>query len=476
MIEAWWGYTLAAGLFGFGAAWLIQALRAKALRERAEAERADWGARFSEAVRERSRLAERERSLEASYSEAKAERVQLREENTDLHRRLAGADERIRSMATRLEEQKGELALLQKRLTAEFEALATRVLEANSEKFVARNKESLDKLLSPLAQKIGDFRSRVETTHDQSVKDRAELVAQLKALGELNQRMSQEARDLTSALKGQAKTQGNWGELVLSTVLEKSGLVEGQEYLTQASFTREDGKRQQPDVLIVLPEGKHLVIDAKVSLVAYERSVNAEDEAKRESALREHIQSVKNHVAELGKKRYDALYEIQSPDFALMFIPVEPAFSLAMQAEDTLFDFAFRQNVVMVTPSTLLATLRTVANIWRQEKQTRNAMDIARRGGALYDKFVGFYEDMQKIGEQIGRSQAAYESAMNKLSTGRGNLVSQAQSLTELGAKAKKALPEATVERAEEELRRADGSPVDGRETLEESATRLGSA
>jgi DNA recombination protein RmuC len=319
-------------------------------------------------------------------------------------------------------------------------------LDANSEKFVARNKESLDKLLVPLSEKITDFRARVERTHDQGVRDRAELVAQLRTLGELNQQMSAEARNLTTALKGQSKAQGNWGELVLATVLEKSGLVEGREYLTQASLKSEDGKRQQPDVLVCLPEGKHLVIDAKVSLVAYERCVNEDDEGRREAALKEHIQSVKSHVLELGRKRYDALYEIRSPDFTLMFVPVEPAFVLAVQADDSLFDFAFRQNVVMVTPSTLLATLRTVANIWRQEKQTRNAIDIAEKSGLLYDKFVGFFEDMQRIGEQIGRSQEAYDAAMNKLSSGRGNLVSQVQRLKELGAKAKKALPEGVAE------------------------------
>nr|WP_246462721.1 DNA recombination protein RmuC [Pelagicoccus albus] len=354
-------------------------------------------------------------------------------------------------MELRVEEQKRELAELQKKLTAEFEALATRVLDANSQKFVASNKESLDKLLLPLAEKLTDFRSRVETTHDQSVKDRAELVAQLKLLGEANQQMSEEARNLTTALKGQSKTQGNWGEFILESVLEKSGLAQGREFQTQASFVGEDGRRKQPDVLIHLPDGKHLVVDAKVSLVAYERWVNEEDPQQRVTALKEHIQSLKQHVTELGKKRYDTLYQIQSPDFALMFVPIEPAFALAVQEDPSLFDFAFGQNVVIVTPTTLLATLRTVANIWRQEKQTRNAIEIAERGGALYDKFVGFFEDMKKVGEQIGRSQLAYDSAMSKLSEGRGNLVQQIERLKELGAKAKKGLPEETVELAFED-------------------------
>lgn len=449
MIEQWaWLIALVAG---FAAAWFIQAYRLRTPKGLPEEERAELEGRLAEAAQENAKLEERSRSGEATLAEAKGELVELREANTGLNSKLAGAEERIQSMDARIAEQKKEVFELQKKLTAEFETLATRVLDANSKKFAENNKESLDKLLVPLAEKITDFRTRVDRTHDQSVKDRAELVAQLKTLGELNQKMSTEARNLTTALKGQTKTQGNWGELVLETVLEKSGLEEGREYRTQASFTSEEGRRQQPDVLINLPEGKHLVIDAKVSLVAYERCVNEEDEGSRETALKEHIQSVKNHVMELSKKRYDALYEIQSPDFTLMFIPVEPAFVMAIQADDTLFDYAFRQNVVIVTPSTLLATLRTVANIWRQEKQTRNAIDIAEKSGLLYDKFAGFFEDMQKIGDQIGRSQLAYESAMNKLSTGRGNLVNQVQRLKDLGAKAKKALPQEVVETAEEE-------------------------
>lgn len=450
-----WVWLLAL-VAGFSAAWIWQGFRLRGSTRQHGEQRSELEGRLSVMEQEKVVLAERCRSADESLALSNGELARARDENTSLNRKLAGAEERIRIMETRIEEQKVEVVELQKKLTAEFEALATRVLDANSKKFTLKNKESLEGLLTPLAEKITDFRARVDRTHDQSVKDRAELVAQLKTLGELNQKMSVEAQNLTTALKGQSKTQGNWGELVLETVLEKSGLEEGREYRTQASFTSEAGRRQQPDVLINLPEGKHLVIDAKVSLVAYERCVNEEDDALREASLKEHIQSVKSHVSELGKKRYDALYEIQSPDFTLMFIPVEPAFVMAIQADETIFDFAFRQNVVIVTPSTLLATLRTVANIWRQEKQTRNALDIAERSGALYDKFVGFIDDMNRIGEQIGRSQVAYDAAMNKLSSGRGNLVSRVQALKDLGAKAKKALPSETVERAGEELQLED--------------------
>ncbi len=415
-------------LAGFAVAWALRAMVARA--------------RAASAAQELARLEERASGRERDAAAALGELAALREENTGLHRELAAADERVRGLEVALREGKNDLEALNARLTAEFEALATRVLEANSERFATRNRESLDRLLAPLGERIASFRERVESAHDQGLKDRAALVEQLKSLGELNQRLSAEASNLARALKGQVKTQGNWGELILSTVLEKSGLVAGQEYEAQASVAGDDGRRRQPDVVVKLPEGRRLVVDAKVSLVAYERCVNAESEGEREAAAREHVQSLRGHVAELGRKRYDTLFGGMSPDFVLLFVPVEPAFALAMQRDDTLFDAAFRQNVVMVTPTTLLATLRTVAGIWRQEKQTRNALEIAERGGALYDKFVGFCEDLERVGETLRRGQEAYDSAMGKLRTGRGNLVGQAQALRDLGAKAKKALPE----------------------------------
>ncbi len=436
MNEWGWFFVLAAG---FAAAWLLQSFRLRGRSHSSEQER-------EETMRAHAKLEVRSEELEKSVFEAKEHASKLQEENTALHSKLAGGGERILFLNSRIEEQKKELVEIHKKLSSEFEALANRVLDSNSDKFVARNKESLDKLLIPLAEKITNFRERVEKTHEQGVKDRATLSEQLKTLGDLNRRMSEEAHGLTTALRGQSKTQGNWGELILETVLEKSGLVSGQEYETQVSLQNEEGKRYQPDVLINLPEGKHLVIDAKASLVAYERCVNAEDEDKSERFLKEHIQSMKAHVNELSKKRYDTLYGIESPDFTLMFVPVEPAFSLAMQNDDTLFDHAFRQNVIMVTPSTLLATLRTVSSIWRQEKQTRNALDIAQRSGALYDKFVGFFEDMKRIGSSIQKSGEIYDAAMSKLKTGRGNLVNQVESLKKLGARAQKALPDEAVE------------------------------
>ncbi len=442
-----WDWLVAA-LVAFGIAWLIQSLRSKARGDIPKDQHTQILDTLEEEKAKSVRLEERTMNLETNISAANAELESSREETTQLNRKLAAADERSEYLEERISEQKEELERIHKKLTTEFENLANRILDEKSKKFVLQNKESLDKLLTPLGEKIVSFRERVEKTREEDLKDRASLAEQIKAMSQLNQKMSEEARNLTTALKGQSKAQGNWGEIILERVLEKSGLVAGQEYETQASLTDDEGRRFQPDVLIKLPEGKHLVVDSKVSLIAYERCVNQEEPELVEQYLKEHLTSVKSHISELSKKSYESLYGIISPDFVLMFIPIEPAFTMAMQADDSLFDFAFRQNVVIVTPSTLLATLRTVANIWRQEKQTRNVMEIARKSGALYDKFVGFFSDMEEIGRRIGKSHEAYDEAMKKLHTGRGNLVRSVEEIKKLGARAKKDLPENVVEEA----------------------------
>lgn len=445
MNELDWIVALA---IGFVSAWLIQQFRLKNSGAASPEELEERNRERSEEIEASARLTERARSLDESLANARTEVETLRAENTGLHGKLAAAGERSDGLEKRLAEQKEELASIQKKLTAEFENLANRILDDKSKKFVVQNKESLDKLLAPLNERIKDFRERVDKTHEEGLKDRAALNEQLKNLHSLNRQMTEEAQNLTSALKGQSKAQGNWGEMILERVLEKSGLVSGQEYETQTSLTNEDGRRYQPDVLIKLPEDKHLVVDSKVSLIAYERCVNEEDGDLLEKNLKEHVASLKTHVSDLSKKRYESLYGINSPDFVLMFVPIEPAFTLAMQADDSLFDHAFRQNVVIVTPSTLLATLRTVANIWRQEKQTKNVLEIARRSGALYDKFVGFYTDMENLGKSLGKSQEVYDAAVNKLKSGKGNLVKSVEDIKTLGAKAKKSLPQDTVEAA----------------------------
>ncbi len=437
---------LVALVLGFVAAWLIQKYRLASLKELSVEEKAEQERERLEDAKASARLRERAEGLDKEIQSAREATEKLREENTGLRSKLAASGEREAAQEVRVEEQKQEIERIQKKMTLEFENLANRILEAKSKKFVVQNQESLDKLLNPLGERIKEFGERVEKAHRDGLKDRAALGEQLNNLRALNQRMSEEAQNLTSALKGQSKTQGNWGEMILERVLEKSGLTAGQEYETQSSLKNDEGRRFQPDVIVRLPEDKHLVVDSKVSLLAYEACVNEADAEIADARIKEHVSSMRSHVSDLSGKSYDALYGINSPDFVLMFVPVEPAFTMAMQADDGLFDFAFSKGVVIVTPSTLLATLRTVANIWRQEKQNRNVLEIARLSGRLYDKFVGFYGDMEEIGKRLGKSHEAYDAAMNKLRSGRGNLVRSVEEIKKLGAKAQKTLPREAIE------------------------------
>jgi DNA recombination protein RmuC len=270
-------------------------------------------------------------------------------------------------------------------------------------------------------------------------------------LKDMNQQITQEAKNLTEALKGQSKTQGNWGEFILESILEKSGLVKGREYVVQESLTAESGKRFQPDVIIKLPENKNIVIDSKVSLVAYEKFISSDDENQKSLALREHINSIRSHIKNLNSKNYQNLYQLESLDFVLMFMPVEPAFALAVQNDQTIFNDAFEMNIVIVSPSTLLATLRTVSSIWRQEKQNRNAMEIAKQSGDMLDKFTSFVEDLISVGKSLVSTKDNYDRAMNKLTDGRGNLISRAEKIKQLGAKASKSLPPNILNRADQD-------------------------
>ncbi|HUX94061.1 MAG TPA: DNA recombination protein RmuC, partial [Ignavibacteriaceae bacterium] len=338
---------------------------------------------------------------------------------------------------------------LQEKFTKDFEIVASRILDEKSSRFTAQNKDNIDLILKPLNEKIKEFEKKVEETYDKESKQRFSLEVEIKKLYEANLQITKDANNLTNALKGQAKTQGNWGEFILESILEKSGLVKGREYIVQESYTGEDKKRFQPDVIINLPENKSLVIDSKVSLVAYERYSSAEDESIKIAALREHIASIKSHIKGLSGKNYQNLYQIQSLDFVMMFMPIEPAFGLAVQYEAGLFNEAFEKNIVIVSPSTLLATLRTIASIWRQEKQNKNALEIARQSGALYDKFVGFVDDLVNIGNKIDASKTSYVEAMRKLHEGSGNLVSRAEKIKTLGAKVTKSLPKTLLERTD---------------------------
>jgi len=303
-----------------------------------------------------------------------------------------------------------------------------------------------------LQEKIKGFEDKVDKTHKESIDYHAALRQQIVGLKEMNLQMSKETINLTKALKGDNKTQGNWGELVLERVLEKSGLEKNREYFVQQSFTNDEGKRVLPDVVIHLPDNKKMIVDSKVSLTAYEQFVNSEDETQKALFLKEHINSLKRHIEQLSEKKYEDIYKIESPDFVLLFIPIEPAFAVAINSDNFLYNKAFDKNIVIVTPSTLLATLRTIDTMWNNEKQQKNALEIARQAGSLYDKFHGLLNDLIGIGKKIDASKTDYNAAMNKLVEGNGNLINSVEKLKKMGAKAKKALPENIIERASDTL------------------------
>ena len=370
-----------------------------------------------------------------------------------LKSQLAAQNESLQQL---LDSQKEEIVKIQEEAKLQFENLANKILEEKTLKFTEQNQQNLKNILNPLQEKITDFEKKVENTHKESIDYHAALRQQILGLKEMNLQMSKETLNLTKALKGDSKIQGNWGELVLERVLEKSGLEKGREYEIQKSFTTEEGNRVQPDVIINLPDGKKMIIDSKVSLTAYEKYINEEDDEQKSSFLKEHVNSLKRHVEQLGSKNYQHLYQMESPDFVLLFIPIEPAFAIALNEDTQLYNKAFEKNIVIVTPSTLLATLRTIDSMWTHQKQQENAYEIARQAGALYDKFDGFVTDLVKIGKKMDEAKTEYEGAMNKLVDGKGNLITSVQKLKIMGAKAKKSLPDAILNRANSSLENLD--------------------
>ena len=390
-------------------------------------------------------------SFEKQLQQVSSERENIRIEKESLAIQLSKKETDFENLWERNKEQKQEVEQLQEKFTKEFENLANKILEEKSNKFTEQNKENMKNILSPLQDKIHLFEKKVEDTHKESIDYHAALRQQILGLQVMNEQMSKETINLTKALKGDSKMQGNWGELVLERVLEKSGLEKGREYEVQQSFTNEGGSRVFPDVVINLPDGKKMVVDSKVSLVSYERYVNEEDNPLRMVYLKEHVNSIKRHVEQLGDKNYHDLYQIESPDFVLLFIPIEPAFAIALNEDAFLYNKAFEKNIVIVTPSTLLATLRTIDSMWTNQKQQENAYEIARQAGALYDKFEGFVNDLVKIGKKMDEAKSEYGNAMNKLFDGKGNLINSVEKLKKMGAKAKKALPENILKRADSE-------------------------
>ena len=373
----------------------------------------------------------------------------LRIDNNALQNQLTAKKVAFENLQKYIEEKNDELENLQTKFEKNFELVANKLLDEKSTKFSKQNEENLDKLLKPFKEKIEHFERKVEDTNKEAILRGAQLREQIKNLSQLNELMSKEANNLTKALKGDSKMQGNWGELVLERVLEKSNLRKDSEYSVQQSFTREDGSRVLPDVIINLPGGKKMIIDSKVTLTAYERFVNAETEEESELALKEHLAALNRHITQLSEKNYHDLYHIESPDFVLLFVPIEPAFAIAVQKDNKIYNDAFAKNIVIVTPTTLLATLRTIDTMWNNEKQQRNALEIALQAGRLYDQFVLLTEDLIKVGNQLRTVQGSYDSTMKKL-TGKGNLIKKVEGLKQLGIKQKKHLNEKLVERANE--------------------------
>lgn len=361
-----------------------------------------------------------------------------REKSGSSSNQLAARTEELKNLNQKLEDQKKDIESLQEKFQIQFKNLANEILDEKTKKFTDQNKTNLFDILNPLKEKIVDFEKKVEQTNKESIERNSALKEQISGLKELNLQITKEAENLTKALKGESKTQGNWGEFILESILEKSGLVKGEQYEVQVSMTSEEGKRLQPDVIIKLPEQKNIIIDSKVSLTAYEKYINGDDDRARELEIKNHLISIRAHIKGLSDKNYQSIYELGSLDFVLLFMPIEPAFSLAVQNDPELFNDAYDKNIVIVSPSTLIATLRTIASIWRQENQNKNALEIAQQGGQLYDKFKSFTDDLIKVGENLKTTKNNYDLAMNKLSVGKGNLVNRADKLKELGAKATK--------------------------------------
>ncbi|SFG16150.1 MULTISPECIES: DNA recombination protein RmuC [Salegentibacter] len=378
------------------------------------------------------------------------EREEIRREKDFLNTELTRRNAEFENLEQRNKEQKAEVEQLQEKFEKEFENLANKILEQKSEKFTLQNKENIQNILNPLQEKILHFEKRIEEGNKESIDRHAMLRQQIIGLKELNEQMSKEATNLTKALKGDTKTQGNWGEMILERVLERSGLQKGSEYSVQQSFTNADGKRVLPDVVINLPGDKKMIVDSKVSLNAYERYSNETDEQDRKQHLKNHLTAIRNRVSELGNKNYHQLYEMESPDFVLLFIPIEAAFAVASNEYPGLYSEAFDKNIIIVTPTTLLAVLKTIDSMWQNEKQKQNAIAIATQAGALYDSFTALTEELTKIGRQLGTVQNSYEGAMKKL-TGKGNLLRRVEKLKKLGAKANKQIDPKMLSAIDEE-------------------------
>ncbi len=377
----------------------------------------------------------------------------INKENTiiDLNKQLASKSADYNNLNDKLQEQKADVEKLQEKFRIEFKNLANEILEEKTQKFTDQNKINISEILKPLNEKIKDFEKKVEETYDKESKQRFSLKEEVKRLAELNQQVSKDTINLTKALKGDSKAQGNWGEVVLGNILERSGLVRDREYFIQTSFYNDERKRLQPDVVIAYPGNRNVVVDSKVSLTAYERYASADSPEEKESAGKEHILSIKSHINELSQKNYQDLYQLKSLDFVMMFLPIEPAYLIAIQRDSDLWNYAYDKRVLLISPTNLIAALKMVESLWKQEYQSKNVLEIAKQSGDLYDKFVGLAEDLTDIGNKLKATQKSYELSMNKLLTGKGNLVGRVEKIKKLGAKTNKVLSQQFLNRLEDE-------------------------
>jgi len=425
--------TILAVAAGFAAGWIVQSKKLQQLNE-------DSVASLQEQQKVAS-AAENQLSITNETLRLKSEQLEsvlknLQEATQLLEQRgmeIATLKTANENLMEKLQNQKTEIEELQKKLTSEFENIATRILKERSEDFTTSNHKNLSLILDPLKEKIALFEKKVEETYDKDLRDKISLKEEIKKLTELNTQVSDEANNLTKALKGEVKTQGNWGEVILERVLERSGLIKGEEYDTQVDILNNEGQHQRPDVVVYLPDKKHIIIDSKVSLTAYEQSVSAETPQQQDAFLKKHIASLRSHIKELNEKNYQNAAQLNSPDFVLMFLPIEASFSVAVQNDFDLYQFAWDKKVVIVSPTTLLATLQTVSFIWRQENQNRNAKEIARLSKTLHDKFISFTEDMNRIKQNIDKASEAYNEALKKMKDGKGNIIRTAEKIHELG-------------------------------------------
>ena len=388
--------------------------------------------------------------LEEQVHSASQKIIEKEETIVGLNREVARISTENKRLIEDLKIKQADIEASEEKLRIAFKNLANEILEEKTQKFTEQNSTKLEEILKPLGEKIISFEKKVDEAYHNESKERFSLVNEIKRLAELNQQISQEASNLTQALKGQSKTRGNWGEIILENILEKSGLAKDREYFVQQSFTNAEGNRLQPDVIVTYPGERSVIIDSKVSLNAYERYASSEVKDEQDVALREHLQAVRNHINDLSSKNYQDLYQIKSLDFVMMFLPIEPAYMLAIQSDPNLWNYAYERRILLISPTNLIASLKMIANLWRVEYQNKNALEIARQSGELFDKFKGFVDDLEDIGKKLNATRSSYDDAMNKLSTGKGNLIRRAEKLKELGVKPEKKLPQNLLDKAEE--------------------------